>query len=372
MLKIYNPGRHTGDVFLKDYHKNFLPFDIENQDWEYVTDITQADIIALQGHDLLPEINLIQKIIQIKSLKLRPEQKLLFLHMFHIDNVFSDTMYYTYIRKTLEQEIPNEFAFVHPNVDQHRELYYDFLWNRQKIYFTDYDKIDLKDRLYTHGTDIQSFTLAPIEKTAEMKKFLCPNRIYNFQHLRLEYRKDLALFLEPYIYQGYISDPVNGRILEAENPSTNKFLSEGGWHPVANRYYENTYFSIYCETLTGNFHKDSPYKSITEKTWDPLIKGHFILPFGYQGMIDHIKSYGFLVPDWIDYTYDYIEDNEERFQAFLDSAKELLDMPIETLHELYLEDRDMLLHNRQVFWDKPYDSLHDKVVKFFNIGNETD
>lgn len=369
MLKIYNPGRHIGDVFLKDYHQNFIPFDIECQDWEYVTDITKADIIAIQGHGLFPEINLLQKIIEIKGANLRPDQKLLFLHIFHIDNVFSDTTYYNYIRRTLEQEIPNEFAIIHPNLDQHRELFYDFLWNRQKIYFTEYDKIDLKGRLYTHSSDEVSFRLNPIEKKGDMKKFLCPNRIYNFKHLRLEYRKKIASFLEPYIDQGYISDPLNGKILDAENPSTNKFLPEGGWLPVANRYYENTYFSLYCETLTGNLHKDNPYKSITEKTWDPLIKGHFILPFGYQGIIDHIKSYGFLFPDWIDYTYDYIEDNDQRFQAFLESAKKLLELPIERLQELYVKDRDILVHNRQVFWDRPYDSLHDKVIKFFDIGN---
>jgi hypothetical protein len=369
MLKIYNPGKQYADKLLGDYHKHLFPFDLENDKWIATSAREEADVIAVNFHELTTEIALSQKIIELKALKLRPEQKILFLHIFNITNTFADTNYYLYIRKTLEQELKNDFAIIHTNSSQPREICYDFLWNRQKLYYTEYNKIDLFERLYTHGTDESNFKLAPIEKTESLKKFLCPNRIYNFSHIRLEYRKKLANFLNQYQDDGYISDPVNGKILDAENPIVNKFLNEGGWHPVANRYYQQTFFSIFCETLTGNILVDSPYNSITEKTWDPLIKGHFILPFGYKGMIDHIKSYGFKFPDWIDYSYDQIEDNDSRFQAFQESAKKLLETSIDDLMDLYTKDRDILIHNRQVFWDRPYDSLYDKVVTFFNNDN---
>jgi hypothetical protein len=158
-------------------------------------------------------------------------------------------------------------------------------------------------------------------------------------------------------------------MLESENPIADKFLKDGGWYPVANRYYQTTFYSIYCETIPGMAEHSYPYKSITEKTWDPLIKGHFILPFGYQGLVDHIRSYGFKLPDWIDYSYDYIENDDLRFEAFIKSAEKLLEYSIYDLQRFHEKDRDMLLHNRRLFWEKPYDSLYDKVVDFFEIGN---
>lgn len=374
MLKIYNPGRHVTDDLHGDYHGNFLPFDIETKDWITTSDIHNADIVPMHGHNIFNEHEIYNVVKKIKELNLKPEQKILFMHIFHIDNCFTDRHYYLFARKIFQQELKNDFAIVHTNFGLNSEIQYDFLWNRQKIYFTDYNKIDLKDRLYTNGTDIKNFELARIEKTTDKKtnsirKFLCPNRVYPFDHVRLDYRRQLKAFLVPcFKEQGHISDPVKGNILDAENTFVNQFLDQGGWHPVANHYYQGTYFSIYCETITGNVHEDLNYRSITEKTWDPLIKGHFILPFGYKGMIEHIKTYGFKFPEWIDYSYDIIEDNDDRFAMFLESAKKLLDIDLQTLHKLYEEDRHILVHNRQVFWDRPYDSLHDKVVEFFQLG----
>ena len=49
----------------------------------------------------------------------------------------------------------------------------------------------------------------------------------------------------------------------------------------------------------------------TEKTFTPMCKGHFVLPFGTPGTIAHLKSeYGFEFPHWIDYGYDNLPDVE--------------------------------------------------------------
>jgi hypothetical protein len=171
-----------------------------------------------------------------------------------------------------------------------------------------------------------------------------------------------------YPNDGHYSDFSKGLILETDNPHADQFLNNGGWYPIANHYYQGTYFSMYCETITGNenlFEETIKYRSITEKTWDPLIKGHFILPFGYMGLVDDIRSYGFKLPDWIDYSYDTLPNTDERFDSYANSAKKLLDLSIDELHELYKKDRDILVHNRELFWTRPYDSLHDKVINFF-------
>lgn len=371
MLKIYNPGGHVCDNLQGCYHKNFLPFDIESKDWIHTPNRHEADIIAIHGHDIMGQHQIYDKVKDIRALNLRPEQKLLIMHVFHIDHCFPDKKNYLFVRKVLEQEIPNEFAIVHTNFALNMEIQYDFLFNRQKIYFTDYNRINLSERLYVMGADIKNFELRPIKKqndnqTNSMKKFLCPNRIYQgFDHDRFKYRRQLFNFIKQYPNQGHYSDFSAGLKLDPENTMVNNFLVNGGWYPVANHYYQGTFFSLYCETIIGKANDDYPYRSITEKTWDPLIKGHFILPFGYQGIIDDIKSYGFKLPDWIDYSFDCIEDNDLRFEMYLESAKKLMSIEINDLMKLYDRDRDILVYNRNLFWELPYDSLHDKVVKFF-------
>jgi hypothetical protein len=282
---------------------------------------------------------------------------------------------YSFTRKILQQEIPNEFVIIHTNFANPQEIQYDFLWNRQKIYFTNYNYIDLVQRTYTLDSDARNFQLGRIEKYDKIRKFLCPNRIYKqyYDHPRIEIRKLLREFVEKYRTEGFYSDPQNGRILDCENPKTNHRLPEGGWYPISNSLYNNTFFSMYVETLTGHeasSYEDrniKKYKSITEKTWDPLIKGHFILPFGYQGLVDHIRSYGFKLPDWIDYSYDMIEDKNARFECFLESAEKLMKYSKSDLMNLYEKDIDILFYNRELFWDRPYDSLHDKVIEWFDI-----
>jgi len=371
MLKIYNPGRHFADQLQGCYYKNFLQFDIESKNFIHTTDIHEADIIAVQGHTLFGQDQIYGKVEHIRSLNLRPEQKLLIMHIFHIDHCFPDKRYFLFARKILQQEIPNQFAIVHTNFALNMEIQYDFLFNRQKIYFTDYNRIDLKERLYVMGADIKNFSLDTIKKqtdrkTNSIRKFLCPNRIYQlFDHERFKYRRQLFDFIKQYPNQGHYSDFSTGEVLDAENPLVHNFLPNGGWYPVADHYYQGTFFSLYCETIPGKANDDYPYRSITEKTWDPLIKGHFILPFGYQGIIDHIKSYGFKLPDWIDYSYDCIEDNDIRFDAYIESARKLMALDINDLMKLYERDRHILVHNRSLFWELPYDSLYDKVVKFF-------
>jgi hypothetical protein len=375
MFTIWNPGRDVCDNLAGCYYKNFIPIDIEKKDWALVNNIQDAQFIYIMGDKILapnaPTSVFLNTIIKIKNLNLRPEQKLLIFDVFHINDMRDDQAAYSYTRDILQKEIPNEFAIIHTNFANPLEIKYDFLWNRQKIYFTDYNYIDLSYRTYTNNSDARNFQLTKIQKTnesyCELKKFLCPIRTYPQydDQPRIQYRKRLREFIEKYSNEGYYSNPHCGTILPSENNKPEINLIEGGWYPIANSFYNKTFFSIYVETLTRGY--PNSYRSITEKTWDPLIKGHFILPFGYKGLIDHIRSYGFHLPDWIDYSYDQIEDHEERFEKFLASAEKLMNYSTIELMNLYNRDRWMLVMNRDLFWTRPYDSLHDKVRDWFNM-----
>ena len=143
--------------------------------------------------------------------------------------------------------------------------------------------------------------------------------------------------------------------LQSESKDYTHTLDNSPWQPIANDIYNKTVASIYVESLVGHETFVPETRSITEKTWDPLIKGHFILPFSYPGIIQDLRTiYGVEFPPEIDYSYDEILDRELRFEQFCCELKRLRKM---RWAELYHRHRDMLAHNRQMFWDRPYHKL---------------
>jgi hypothetical protein len=108
---------------------------------------------------------------------------------------------------------------------------------------------------------------------------------------------------------------------------------------------------------------DQKVYCISEKTFDPLLKGNFILPFSTPHYVKQLQEwYGFKLPDWIDYSYDDIEDVDLRMDAFLLSVEQVYSRSVEELHSLYLRDKHILDFNQSLFETRPYDSLHDKVL----------
>jgi len=261
-----------------------------------------------------------------------------------------------------------------------KQVTYDYLFNRQKAYFVEYDKFDLTDRLNTQLSSKKMFELDDIPNFSNytdiwnrnpyhnFKKFLLSNRYLperNDNFGRNLYRtriiKEKADDLDCY-WSNWDINNLNllnpqERIFKNFQDMYEKF---GGWAPVANSYYQTSFVSVYVETLTQ--HDNTKNSVVTEKTFDPLIKGHFILPFGYKGLIADITTrYKFKLPDWIDYSYDDISDIDERFDAFLSVFDQLRQKPVEYFVDQQINDREILEHNRQVFFKKPYDSLYQKI-----------
>lgn len=127
------------------------------------------------------------------------------------------------------------------------------------------------------------------------------------------------------------------------------------WFPLHEVYYKTSMLNIYVETITYG----KELRSITEKTWEPLIHGQFILPYGYQGIVSDIKQYGFKLPDFIDYHYDTIPDDAQRWQYYTDEITRLLGMGFDAIYEQWNKNLDILKHNRQIFFNTGYRSpLH--------------
>ena len=88
-----------------------------------------------------------------------------------------------------------------------------------------------------------------------------------------------------------------------------------------------------------------------------MIKGHFILPFSNQNFLKRLTSFGFKLPNFINYEYDSITDNDKRFSAYIEEARRLLSLNVNTWKQHWNENLDLLLHNKRIFHSRPYDRI---------------
>jgi len=358
-MKIYRSNEN--DILMSSYHAHFLPFDLENDRWQFTEKMQEADVIAVIKKDVAGEIQKQIDYIQPHYIN----QTVVVISLFHIDEHTDVVETHSYQIK-LWQQLTQNVVIAHTNKENKNQIFYDMLWNRSKCYFTEYDKHNHNGRVWTWGASNEMFVLTTIEKMNDRKLFLSPNRIYYqtpefLKHPRIQTRLKLKRLLEN--KNGFISDPQKGIGLEPEEISQFGAILEGHggtWYPVANHYYNSSYISIYVETITTGIRT----KTITEKTWDPLIKGHFILPFGYCGLIKDIESYGFKMPKWIDYSYDQELDDNRRWQKYEQSVKNILKKSLEEIDDLYQKDKKILEYNRNLFFTRPYDTLYDKIKQF--------
>ena len=287
----------------------------------------------------------------------------IFFHT-HIWEGHTLDFYYNEIKR-FEKYLPGKEIFIiHTNLNfknKHNLIYNDFYFNRAKLYFTDYKKLDLNGRLWSYYQTKKTYDLNPIPKEKSLTKvWLVLNRfrkkdigkdnnyIENRQYLRYCFSRFCNY------ENSFYGNPEEGKLIPGEE--INKPWH--GWQPAANKYYENSLISAYVETLVHYFPMDKKRNSVrcvTEKTFDPLIKGHFILPFAYPTFIDDCKQYGFQFPEFINYEYDKIINNKERFTAWKNEYLRLDSMPKSTLENLYKMNLSILHHNRNIFWERPYD-----------------
>ena len=363
MYIFINNNRNEPKLSIEDYficYGDASPFLLESHYFRLTEDINQAEGVAILfplGQRAESLLNYILKFPKIKNIFI--------LDIFHIaEGIGFDDENIKKYTKIYRDNSLNLF-YIHTRIGSNIGIRYDFLWNRQKRAFTDYSNSNLQNTTWFHGAKEEMFVLPPISKKGKLRKFLAPNRIYHNPEMltdRIFKRAALYYFLQQ--EDGYIGNIEKNEILHIEGCTTEE-THWYGFAPIANEYYTSSFVSIYVETLTY-LNKHPHIRSITEKTWNPLIKGHFILPYGYRGMIRDITNYGVLLPDWIDYSYDNADDTH-RFDGFMRSVYKILELSTEQLLEYFHRDRWILEHNRNLFFEKPFDSLYDKTIK--KIGN---
>lgn len=232
----------------------------------------------------------------------------------------------------------------------------DFLFNRTKLYYFDTNKISnytWRDRWGFWLHEANQYNLVELNKYKDIKRiFLSLTRI--LQNAR---RRVVQYLIDNYDDKGYIGCYELNRVLD------NNYTK--GYCPVPNQYYNETFAAIYCESTTLNrniFHA-------TEKTFEPLLKGIFVLPYSNTNFIDNLKKYyGFKFPDILDYSYDLIYDEKldvdienTRMPAYFKSIDSLCSLKVSDAQEYYRENFDIVEHNRNVFESTPYFTFVDKL-----------
>jgi hypothetical protein len=235
-------------------------------------------------------------------------------------------------------------------IDDPRILFNDYEFNMTKAYYLGYNfAVGTKPWRLDYKSDF--VITEPTAPENKHKIYIAPNRTYFDPELPRQrfYRAQLMQLLKSKYrslgHLGNVTDPDIGGL------RTNSDLkSPIGFRPPHDRYYQDSFISIYGETLEYG----STFAS-TEKTFSPLIKGHFVLPYSTYKFIENIKKcYGFQFPDFIDYSYDNIADDAQRYQAYSAEVERLLAIPIDTWREHWCNNLVLIRANQQIFRDRDY------------------
>jgi hypothetical protein len=258
-----------------------------------------------------------------------------------------------------------------PNYTNDKIIYNDFLFNRTKAYYQDYN--------FSQGTNVwyyqdrSAYSIPNQDVNLKTKIFIGANKTWPNSYRNIKYRPkifqklvelenlghignsqvDPNYFLVPHFIlpdvngiDQLINRPVDKMLIQQSR--TNRF----GYSPPHNAYYEDTFISIYGETI-----EYGTTIAPTEKTYDPLIKGHFILPFSCSGFIQFLKTKGFQFPTFIDYGYDEITHDEKRFECYSKEVDRLLAMPLDIWQQHWANTAEIRQYNQTVFETTPYDRV---------------
>jgi hypothetical protein len=321
-------------------------------------DVHRAALIPIQVHTPGPEQNLQRDLwrkICLRKGQPRGQVALVSLWMTG-EGVDTDD----YIQDRMrEYEWCNPTYYVHSNSAATTGIYWDIMFNRHKSFFCDRSE-RLRDLHWTTHHSDAMWTLDPIPETKHSQlKYLAPVRVYSDAlrngNPRMQRRMQLVMLCEQHSALGICS---HNRPLEPQDPNPDLMRTvrdrvDSIWMPIHNKFYAKTYFSAYVESVVGS----GETRCITEKTYDPLIKGHFVLPFGYSGIVNDILNMGFQMPYWIDYSYDKEPDQNVRWKMWEREFTRLAQMPDDEWSLRYEQDQWMLEMNRERFFKLRYDKL---------------
>jgi hypothetical protein len=124
-------------------------------------------------------------------------------------------------------------------------------------------------------------------------------------------------------------------------------------------HYGETLFNIISET---SFENES--LNLTEKSFKALANSHPFLIIGDRYSNQYIKDLGFeQYDDIIDYSFDSIENRDERLNAAFKEIKKIYSIGRDGMIEWYRNNIDKINHNRQKFFTYSFSTMIDDTIK---------
>jgi hypothetical protein len=232
-------------------------------------------------------------------------------------------------------------AFPVENIDCQR---FDYLWNRCRRAY-----LDGKPSWKQHPNP-KIYTQHPLNFDLRTKTYM------NLNHGLPFFRTKFLQKLQAYD-NGYKSNVDQGQILENDYIVSNKYMIVNYNFPPAKKYFDDSYISLQIESQVGGIAKD---KSVifTEKTYDHLIQGRLVLNFGACNFYRSLANDGWHLPIGIDLSFDQIQDDSQRFEAYWQLIEQLLQLSLSDMHDLFMLNRDGIEHNYNMLRTKPYDYIN--------------
>ena len=144
-------------------------------------------------------------------------------------------------------------------------------------------------------------------------------------------------------------DAMNLKLIQDAGTSIDHLLPIQGfdtnveYRDISTDVFSDAYLSIVTETFfTGPLY-------FSEKIFNSMLYNHFFIYLGPPHSLKYLRSLGFKT--WahiIDESYDDIENPAERLYAVTNSINKFLSNPIDDIRQLYIENLDIINHNRNL------------------------
>lgn len=354
---------YVNDRILARNH--LFPFLMDSR-WQPTENLQEADVLPLMCHTDSKEVDKQRQELIAQGLETFSGTSLI-MSVYYADESKDSFDFVNTSLDVIYSWLKETKLYVHTNqgLIHDRALFWDILLSRCQAMFA-HHRWDLLGTHWLEHAESELFSLTEIPITKQLKKtFVIPNRIYpNNNSDRMYFRRKLDKLCRHRLDQkAYFTKENNDLPAESGNHITRRALnnrSSSIWQPIANSLYNASLCSAYVETVSLG-----PNRVITEKTWDPLVKGHFILPFSYPQIQHDLAGFGIKFPDFIRYDYLEIDNALKRWDRFQQEILRLGNIPLHELETEYEKNQSLLEQNRHKILTADVARLYDRVKSCF-------
>lgn len=105
---------------------------------------------------------------------------------------------------------------------------------------------------------------------------------------------------------------------------------------------------------------------LTEKIFKPIVTKRPFILIAAPGNLKYLKKYGFKTfSNWIDESYDTIENNDDRIKKIISELKKLCKLSPSQLKQMHLEMQGILNYNYNHFYGKFKEIIIDEMIDNF-------